>query len=86
LKFSSCQIRTVEGESSFARARENSDAAYKAGVVSLIEVLDADANLVQMRDAGKSRSLPKQRARPLPLPSVRRRMGCATSTKHSLTP
>jgi len=41
----------TQGESSFARARENSDAAYRAGVVSLIEVLDADSNLLQVRDA-----------------------------------
>jgi outer membrane protein TolC len=41
----------TQGESSFARARENSDAAYKGGVVSLIEVLDADSNLLQVRDA-----------------------------------
>ena len=41
----------TRGESSFARARENSAAAYKGGVVSLIEVLDADGNLLQARDA-----------------------------------
>ena len=41
----------TQGELSFARARENSDAAYKGGVVSLIEVLDADANVLQVRDA-----------------------------------
>src|SRR5881409_4001558 len=41
----------TQGESSFARARENSDAAYRGGVVSLIEVLDADTNLLQVRDA-----------------------------------
>lgn len=41
----------TRGESSFARARENSLAAYKGGVVSLIEVLDADSNLLQARDA-----------------------------------
>ena len=41
----------AQAESSFARARANSDAAYKGGVVSLIEVLDADANLLQVRDA-----------------------------------
>ena len=41
----------TQGESSFARARENSDAAYKGGVFSLIEVLDADSNLLQVRDA-----------------------------------
>ena len=41
----------TQGESSFARARDNSGAAYRAGVVSLIEVLDADSNLLQVRDA-----------------------------------
>src|SRR5689334_16970106 len=41
----------TRGESSFARARENSAAAYKGGVVSLIKVLDADGNLLQARDA-----------------------------------
>jgi NodT family efflux transporter outer membrane factor (OMF) lipoprotein len=41
----------TQGESSLARARENSLAAYKGGVVSLIEVLDADSNLLQVRDA-----------------------------------
>ena len=41
----------TRGESAFARARENSAAAYKGGVVSLIEVLDADSNLLQVRDA-----------------------------------
>ena len=41
----------TRGESSFARARESSAAAYKGGVVSLIEVLDADSNLLQARDA-----------------------------------
>jgi len=41
----------TQGESSLARARENADAAYRGGVVSLIEVLDADANLLQVRDA-----------------------------------
>jgi NodT family efflux transporter outer membrane factor (OMF) lipoprotein len=41
----------TQGESSFARAREHADAAYRGGVVSLIEVLDADGNLLQMRDA-----------------------------------
>lgn len=39
------------GESSFAQARENSLAAYRGGIVSLIEVLDADSNLLQARDA-----------------------------------
>ena len=41
----------TQGESSLARARENSVAAYKGGVVSLIEVLNADSNLLQVRDA-----------------------------------
>jgi len=41
----------TRGESSLARARENSLAAYEGGVVSLIEVLDADGNLLQVRDA-----------------------------------
>jgi NodT family efflux transporter outer membrane factor (OMF) lipoprotein len=45
------QVRILtQGESSLARARENSLAAYKGGVVSLIEVLIADGNLLQMRD------------------------------------
>jgi outer membrane protein TolC len=39
------------GESSFVRARENSFAAYQGGVVSLIEVLNADGNQLQVRDA-----------------------------------
>src|SRR5205823_15065533 len=43
-------FRSTRGESSLARARENSLAAYKGGVVSLIEVLNADGNLLQMRD------------------------------------
>jgi NodT family efflux transporter outer membrane factor (OMF) lipoprotein len=41
----------TRGESSLARARQNSLAAYQSGVVSLIEVLDADGNLLQARDA-----------------------------------
>jgi NodT family efflux transporter outer membrane factor (OMF) lipoprotein len=41
----------VRGESSLARARDNSLAAYKGGVVSLIEVLDADSDLLQVQDA-----------------------------------
>ncbi|MCB4358766.1 efflux transporter outer membrane subunit [Quatrionicoccus australiensis] len=41
----------TRGESSFARARDNSFTAYQGGVVSLIEVLDADGNLLQARDA-----------------------------------
>jgi len=45
----------MRGESSLARARDNSFAAYKGGVVSLIEVLDADSNLLQVRD-GKAQA------------------------------
>jgi hypothetical protein len=41
----------TRGESSLAGARENALAAYKGGVASLIEVLDADSNLLQARDA-----------------------------------
>jgi NodT family efflux transporter outer membrane factor (OMF) lipoprotein len=41
----------TRGESSLARARENSLVAYEGGVVSLVEVLDADGNLLQVRDA-----------------------------------
>lgn len=41
----------TNGESSLARARDSALAAYRGGVVSLIEVLDADGNLLQMRDA-----------------------------------
>jgi len=41
----------TRGESSLAKARENSFAAYQSGIVSLIEVLDADGNLLQARDA-----------------------------------
>jgi NodT family efflux transporter outer membrane factor (OMF) lipoprotein len=41
----------TRGESSLARARESSLGAYKGGVVSLIEVLDADSNLLQVQDA-----------------------------------
>jgi NodT family efflux transporter outer membrane factor (OMF) lipoprotein len=38
------------GEASLARARDASSAAYKAGAVSLIEVLDADRRLLEDRD------------------------------------
>ena len=41
----------IRGEASLARARENALAAYQGGVVSLIEVLDADGKLLQARDA-----------------------------------
>ena len=46
------QVRILtQGELSLARARENSLAAYEGGVVSLIEVLNADGDLLQIRDA-----------------------------------
>jgi NodT family efflux transporter outer membrane factor (OMF) lipoprotein len=41
----------ADGEVSLAQARDASKAAYDAGVVSLIEVLDADARLLAVRDA-----------------------------------
>jgi len=45
------QQRTLtEGETSLARAQQSSLAAYKGGVVSLIEVLDADSRLLETRD------------------------------------
>lgn len=46
------QERTLAGgEKALVRARDASDAAYKGGVVSLIEVLDADSRLLATRDA-----------------------------------
>jgi NodT family efflux transporter outer membrane factor (OMF) lipoprotein len=46
------QQRTlVDGERSLARAQQSSMAAYKGGVVSLIEVLDADTRLLETRDS-----------------------------------
>jgi len=41
----------ADGESSLAQARQASQAAYAGGVVSLVEVLDADARLLAVRDA-----------------------------------
>ena len=41
----------ARGEASLTRAREISEAAYKGGAVSLIEVLDADSRLLATRDA-----------------------------------
>lgn len=41
----------AQGEASLARARATSDRAYRGGVVSLIEVLDADRRLLENRDA-----------------------------------
>lgn len=40
----------ADGETSLTRARDASEAAYKGGVVSLIEVLDADTRLLATRD------------------------------------
>jgi NodT family efflux transporter outer membrane factor (OMF) lipoprotein len=46
------QQRTLSaGEASLTRAQQSSMAAYKGGVVSLIEVLDADTRLLETRDA-----------------------------------
>ena len=45
----------TRGETSLARARANAFAAYQGGAVSLIEVLDADGNLLQLRD-GKAQA------------------------------
>jgi hypothetical protein len=39
-----------EGETALARARDASLAAYKGGMVSLVEVLDADRRLLEARD------------------------------------
>ncbi len=40
----------TQGEVSLTRARAMSDAAYRGGVISLIEVLDADRRLLETRD------------------------------------
>jgi NodT family efflux transporter outer membrane factor (OMF) lipoprotein len=46
------QERTLAaGETALSQAREASEAAYKGGVVSLVEVLDADTRLLAVRDA-----------------------------------
>jgi outer membrane protein TolC len=39
-----------DGEASLTRARDASMAAYKGGMVSLIEVLDADRSLLETSD------------------------------------
>ncbi|MBB3349875.1 efflux transporter outer membrane subunit [Sphingomonas sp. BK069] len=41
----------AQGEVALTRARNTSDLAYKGGVVSLIEVLDADRRLLETRDS-----------------------------------
>jgi outer membrane protein TolC len=43
--------RLAGGEASLTQARDLSVTAYKSGVVSLIEVLDADSRLLSTRDA-----------------------------------
>ncbi|MDB6444459.1 TolC family protein [Pseudomonas sp. 21TX0197] len=43
-------IHLVQGESAYAKARSTSFAAYEKGVVSLIEVLDADEHLLAAAD------------------------------------
>jgi NodT family efflux transporter outer membrane factor (OMF) lipoprotein len=45
------QVLLTRGEGALARAQASSLAAYKGGVVSLIEVLDADSRLLATRDA-----------------------------------
>lgn len=46
------QVRTLDaGTTALSRARSASLAAYKGGIVSLVEVLDADARLLANRDA-----------------------------------
>ncbi len=45
------QVRALRtGEAALARARASADAAWRAGQVSLIEVIDADARLLSTRD------------------------------------
>lgn len=41
----------ARGEIALTRARETSDRAYRGGVVSLVEVLDADRRLLETRDS-----------------------------------
>jgi hypothetical protein len=45
------EVTVARGENSLSRAKTASLAAYKGGVVSLIEVLDADRRLQETRDA-----------------------------------
>lgn len=44
-------VMLAQGEASLTRARTTSDRAYRGGVISLIEVLDADRRLLETRDA-----------------------------------
>jgi NodT family efflux transporter outer membrane factor (OMF) lipoprotein len=51
VKRESEQRLLADGEASLAKARDASLTAYQGGVVSLIEVLDADSRLLRTRDA-----------------------------------
>lgn len=41
----------LQGEAALLKARNTSDVAYKGGVISLVEVLDADRRLLETRDS-----------------------------------
>jgi NodT family efflux transporter outer membrane factor (OMF) lipoprotein len=57
------QIRTLSrGEIALTRARAAAQAAYEGGVVSLVEVLDADTRLLAQRDAMTVAQLEASRA------------------------
>lgn len=57
------QLRTLSnGEVALSRARSAAQAAYEGGVVSLIEVLDADGRLLAQRDAMAVAQLEASRA------------------------
>ena len=51
-----------EGEIALARARSAAQAAYEGGVVSLLEVLDANTRLLAQRDAMAVAQLEASRA------------------------
>jgi NodT family efflux transporter outer membrane factor (OMF) lipoprotein len=57
------QARTLaEAETALKRARDASEAAYKGGVVSLIEVLEADDRLLAARDSRTAAAMAADRA------------------------
>ena len=57
------QVRTLsDGEIALTRARASAQAAYEGGVVSLLEVLDADGRLLAQRDAMTVAQLEASRA------------------------
>ncbi|MBA4285035.1 MAG: RND transporter [Xanthomonadaceae bacterium] len=57
------QLRTLaDGEAALTRARAAAQAAYEGGVVSLLEVLDADGRLLAQRDAMVMAQLEASRA------------------------